>query len=163
MQCKVYYQAGFEIPYELPHQAPDGPAPEGWCDFYWDSVCPGDDGMLVLESQCGKTTFAPNAWASTPDGYAITPNPNNFWHAEFQGAYCALNAIAGIEFPKCRMLEVKSTLGEFATGNDYLLAREILLPVKHKFEWALKLRAHNKQVSGEILAQLRGLIADLHS
>lgn len=104
MKAKVTYLSELRIPKDLPH-GEDKALDED--DFiYWDSVYPDHDG-LVLQSLRGTTVFP--AWEDKGDHYLIPANTT----ATYSGAYAALNAVWGVQFPDCVIEDIKSSYGRF--------------------------------------------------
>lgn len=121
MKAKVTYLSELRIPKDLPH-GEDKALDED--DFiYWDSVYPDHDG-LVLQSLRGTTVFP--AWEDKGDHYLIPANTT----ATYSGAYAALNAVWGVQFPDCVIEDIKSSYGRFKTLWAYRLARRALQMVK---------------------------------
>ena len=112
MKTTITFSKEFAIPRSLPHaygQEADS------SDIFDDSVAVVD-GKLVLQSKCGSTTFL--QWEETEDAFLIPASIS-----QYEGAYSALNAVWGIDFPPCEIGEVESSLGNFATIEGYEVAR----------------------------------------
>jgi len=111
MKTTIYYTASFSIPKDLPHQfvAEDS-------EIFGDSV-EVIGKRLLLKSRCGTTKFA--RFEEKEECYII---PAGAWGL-YNGAFSAMNAVVGIEFPKCTIGEVESSYGTFKTVEGYQLAR----------------------------------------
>ena len=111
MKTTIKYSESFSITKNLPHQFGAGES-----EIFGDSITI-DGKNLVLWSRCGTTTF--RQWEETSDSYII---PAGGW-GDYNGAYSAMNAVVGIEFPKCTFGEIQSNYGTFKTLKGYQLAR----------------------------------------
>jgi len=113
MKTTIKYTETFSIPKTLHHGFDPSDSDS---DIFCDSI-EVDGERLLLSSRCGVTKFA--RWEETEDGYII---PAGGW-GEYEGAYSAMNAVVGIEFPKSTIGEVESSYGTFKTVEGYQLAR----------------------------------------
>jgi hypothetical protein len=115
MKTVITFVRGFSIPKELPHAFDFSGSPI-FCDTVKVVA-----GKLILTSICGMTTF--HSWSETEDAYIIPAGAT----ASYTGAYGALNAVTGIDFPPCEYGEIKSSYGRFQTKAGYELARRALV------------------------------------
>ena len=116
MKCKVEFKEAFFIPENLPNGYFEDEEENNICQ----DVIEVRDDRLVLSSRCGVTTF--RQFRKVDGGWAIPAQT-----ARFEGAYNALNAIQGIDFPDWHIVgTIKSSYGEFETLAGYELAREAI-------------------------------------
>ena len=112
MKTQITYTTGFSIPKALPHAFDPE---EDSSDIFGDSV-EVVGGKLILQSKCGSTTFL--QWEEEGNAFLIPATT-----ARYEGAYCALNAVWGIDFPQFTLGGVDSSYGHFKTMAGYELAR----------------------------------------
>lgn len=120
MKTTLKFMQEFRIPKILPHA---GPRPdeceEEWSNFCYDYVAAGPEGSLELTSNCGTTTFPNGTWSEGDDAFTISAETT----AHYDGAYAAINAVWGIDFPECGIGAVESTYGNFPSVEEYEAAR----------------------------------------
>lgn len=116
MKCRVEFKKSFFIPENLPNGFFEDEEENNICQDVIEVI----DDRLVLSSRCGVTTF--RKFRKVTGGWAIPAQV-----ATFEGAYNALNAIHGIDFPDWHIVgTIKSSYGEFKTLSGYELAREAI-------------------------------------
>lgn len=129
MDAKIEYFGGFFVPEHPQHECVEcAECCHGNC-FYGDSVSVGDDGGITLVTNCGMTTIPAELVEKVEGGFMISPG-----EAFFKGAYNALNAMSGIEFPDCEVRDIQSSLGSYWLPEQYERARRYLIPVREVFE-----------------------------
>jgi len=125
MKARILYLENFTIPKSLPH-AEDLRDADG--NLFDDPIfrdCIYEDSMgLVLQSLCGTTIFP--QWSDDGTHYTIPSGTT----ATFSGAWAAMNAVCGISFPNCKVINIESTYGKFQTLHGYELARKCLQMIK---------------------------------
>ena len=120
MEVKVKFEKEFFIPANLPNGYFEDDEPNNICHDVIEVI----DDRLVLSSRCGSTTF--RQFRKVDGGWVIPAQV-----ATYKGAYNALNAIYGVEFPDWQIVgTIKSSYGEFKTLSGYELAREAISAVR---------------------------------
>lgn len=110
MKATIKFEGVTVIPAVLPHA--EG---EEYDDIMGDYCAERADGTLALGSRCGETVFPAWAWSgSTLSGYRVSP-----CEASYEGAWRALNAVWGVQFPKCKVVDIVSTKGRFSSLGEY--------------------------------------------
>ncbi len=125
MKAKLYYYKEFFIPRELPHAWRDDVPPE---DTIFQDVVFVDGDELVVSSAHG-TTRIPMKYVKyvveTEDGFRVKKGAE----AYYEGAFNALNAVWGVEWPshergECYGYDVESTYGFFPSLHQYMAFRK---------------------------------------
>jgi len=123
MKAQLTYHTQFFIPEVLPHQY--DPDAEYGHDICGDEAYIDDDGNLALETNCGVTRF--KSYIEVPGGWLVTGRPLEGGGFEacatYNGAYNALNACVGVNFPSYKAEKISSSLGEFPEQWEYEQAR----------------------------------------
>jgi hypothetical protein len=117
MKATLSYSSGFEIPKNLPH-AGDG----GEDRIFSDSVAVAPCEGLALSSACGRTIFP--EFRDCGDHWEVGA------YAVYDGAYHALNAVWGVAFPVCKLSDIVSSFGDYATEAGYVAARRAIKAVQ---------------------------------
>jgi hypothetical protein len=129
MKANIKFASSFIIPKTLPH-ADDGQNDD---PIFCDDVCITVEGLVLL-SNCGSTCF--REWTEEGDHFIIPADIS----AQYCGAFAAMNSVWGITFPECEITDIESTIGRFATLEDYITARNLVLPVMRNVARFLKAR-----------------------
>lgn len=114
MKAQIVYLASFAIPQtaDLQHAVIDD-AHDILCDQAFV-----ENGKLMLVSKHGKTKFSQFVFYG---GQYVVPEGAV---AEYEGAWRALNAVAGIRYPHCIVSNIKSSNGFFDTLEEYEMLRK---------------------------------------
>lgn len=113
MQTHINYTREFSIPKKLPHALIE----EEESDIFDDNIRV-INGELLLSSRCGETRF--RDFRDEGEYFVIPAGAC----AQYRGAYAAVNAVWGIEFPPCEFGSVESSWGIFPTMEGYRLERK---------------------------------------
>ena len=111
MRANIVFKSEFFVPTPagLPHARGEGD-PDIFGD--WTEVA---DNFLWIRSNTGEMMIP--GWCTTeiPAGWKVQAGTP----AVYEGAYHAMFAVAGIEFPKAKVTNIESTFGQFPTLEEY--------------------------------------------